>query len=184
MQINVVNHDNIYIQDFQNLFNDFYIPLCIFAEKYLDNNDDAADIVQDTFLKLWQRKDDFQHINQIKSFLYTSIRNSCLNELEHKRVVENYSVEIQTLNLDSFFHDHVIEEETYRIIVEAINKLPPQTAKVMMLALSGKNNKEIADAMSISEGTIHTHKKIAYKRLRKYLQDYFYSFLILAFLCQ
>jgi RNA polymerase sigma-70 factor (ECF subfamily) len=155
------------------------VPLCIFAEKYLENQEDAADIVQDTFVKLWQKNGDFQHINQVKAFLYTTVRNGCLNEIEHKRVIENYSERLQTVDSESFFHDHVIEEESYRILVEAIDKLPPQTAKIMMLALSGKNNKEIAFELSISDETIHTHKKIAYKRLRKDLKDYFYIFLIL-----
>jgi RNA polymerase sigma-70 factor (ECF subfamily) len=72
----------------------------------------------------------------------------------------------------------VIEEETYRIIVQAIEKLPPRTAQIMMLALSGKDNKEIATELSISDGTLHTHKKIAYKRLRENLKDYFYIVLI------
>jgi RNA polymerase sigma-70 factor (ECF subfamily) len=178
-----VKKDNLSdISDFQNLFNDFYIPLCIFAEKYLDNKDDAADIAQDAFIKLWQKREDFQHINQLKAFLYTTVRNSSLNELEHKRIVENYSSHIQSVQTESFFNDHIIEEETYRIIVQAINKLPPQTAKVMMLALSGKDNKEIAIELSISDGTLHTHKKIAYKRLRNELKDYFYIFLLLVHL--
>jgi RNA polymerase sigma-70 factor (ECF subfamily) len=167
------------IAGFQSLFNGFYVPLCLFAEKYLENREDAADVVQDAFIKLWQKRNDFNHINQIKTFLYTTIRNHCLNELEHKRVVENYSEILREKQSDSFFQDHVVEEETYRILVQAIGRLPPQTARVMMLALSGKDNKEIAGEIAISEGTVHTHKKIAYKRLRKDLKHYFYVFLTL-----
>jgi RNA polymerase sigma-70 factor (ECF subfamily) len=166
---------------FKDLFDHFFLPLCLFAEKFLENKEDAADVVQDTFIKLWQRKEDFQqvHINQIKSFLYTTIRNSCLNELEHKRIIDNYSTHIQTVHKESFFNDQLIEEETYRILVQAINKLPPRTAQIMLLALGGKDNKEIATELSISEGTLHTHKKIAYKRLRENLKDYFYFILII-----
>jgi RNA polymerase sigma-70 factor (ECF subfamily) len=159
--------------DFKILFNNYYTPLCIFAEKYMENKDDATDIVQDTFIKFWQKKDNFQHINQIKTFLYTTTRNHCLNELEHRRIVENYSTIQKKKQSESFFNDHIIEEESYRIIIQAINKLPPQTAKVMMLALNGKGNKEIAKILSLSEGTVHTHKKIAYKHLRTKLSNYF-----------
>ena len=161
------------------MFNDFYVSLCIFAERYLNNKEEAADIAQDTFIKLWQRKEDFQNIYQIKSFLYTTARNSCLNMLEHKQVVENYTDQFLKKQKDSFFRDHVIEEETYRIINQAINKLSPQVSKIMKLALSGKNNKEIAIELDISEGTVHTHKKIAYKKLREELKDYFYILLAL-----
>lgn len=69
-------------------------------------------------------------------------------------------------------------QETRRIIANAIKRLPPQASKVMMLALSGKGNKEIAEKLQISDGTVHTHKKIAYKRLREELKDYFYILLL------
>ena len=162
------------INTFKELYNDFYIPLCLFAERYTEDSETAADIVQETFIKLWQRHNDFTFLHQIRSFLYTTVRNNALNELEHRKVEGKYADHIQIKSEETFFQDHVIEEETYRLLITSIEKLPGQTCKVMKLALEGKNNKEIAEELNIADGTVHTLKKIAYKRLRDDLKNYFY----------
>lgn len=164
----------------KGLFDDFYVPLCLFAERYLDNPQMAEDVVQECFIKLWQHRGEFEYHRQVKSFLYTSARNSALNEIEHQKVVHTYAGKIVDKSDESFFRDHVIEEETYRMLVNAIDKLPEQTRKVMLLALEGNDNKEIAVSLNIADGTVHTLKKIAYKRLREDLKEYFY--LILPFI--
>ena len=64
-----------------------------------------------------------------------------------------------------------------RIVSEAINKLPDQMKAIMQLSLEGKKNAEIADRLNISTETVHTLKKIAYKKLRENLKDYYYFLL-------
>ena len=72
---------------FRSIFDKYYISLCMFANQYVENDALAADIVQECFVKLWQLRDDFMYVHQIKSFLYTSVRNKSLNELEHTKVI-------------------------------------------------------------------------------------------------
>ena len=60
---------------FRSIFDKYYISLCMFANQYVENDTLAADIVQECFVKLWQLRDDFMYVHQIKSFLYTSVRN-------------------------------------------------------------------------------------------------------------
>ena len=163
----------IHASDFKKLFDGYYVPLCLFAQRYLDHPADAADTVQDIFIKLWQRRYDFDNIFAIKSFLYTAVRNASLNRLEHLKVVEKYRDRLTEMQSDVFFHDHVIEQERFRIFWAAIHALPDQTRRVMLLALDGKDNREIANSLGIAQGTVHTHKKIAYKRLRYSLRDQF-----------
>ena len=141
---------------------------------YVENDALAADIVQECFVKLWQLRDDFMYVHQIKSFLYTSVRNKSLNELEHTKVMNEYAQKVQEMSKDSFFQDKVIAEESYRILVDAIVKLPPQMKSIMQLALEGKSNPEIAETLNISGETVHSQKKIAYRKLRVYLKDYYY----------
>lgn len=158
----------------KGLFDDFFIALCLFAERYVGDAQLAEDIVQECFIKLWQHRGEFEYRHQVKSFLYTSVRNGALNELEHQRVVDTYAGQVVNKADESFFRDHVIEEETYRMLMNAIDKLPGQTRRVMLLALEGVDNKEIAATLNIADGTVHTLKKIAYKRLRKELRGYVY----------
>ena len=119
----------------------------------------------------------FFFLHQVKAFLYTAVRNKALNELEHSKVVYEYAQNVIEKKKDSFFHDAIVEEETYRIVSEAINKLPDQMKAIMQLSLEGKKNAEIADRLNISTETVHTLKKIAYKKLRENLKDYYYFLL-------
>ena len=159
---------------FRSIFDKYYISLWMFANQYVENDALAADIVQECFVKLWQLRDDFMYVHQIKSFLYTSVRNKSLNELEHTKVMNEYAQKVQEMSKDSFFQDKVIAEESYRILVDAIEKLPPQMKSIMQLALEGKSNPEIAETLNISGETVHSQKKIAYRQLRVYLKDYNY----------
>lgn len=110
-----------------------------------------------------------------------SVRNKALNELEHSKVVFEYAQKVIEKRKDSFFHDAVVEEETCRMLTDAIDKLPDQMRAIMRLAMKGKKNGEIAEYLNVSVETVHTLKKIAYKKLRIYLKDYYY-FLILFYL--
>lgn len=159
---------------FRFIFDKYYIALCMFANQYVEDDALAADIVQECFVKLWQLRDDFMYIHQIKSFLYTSVRNKSLNELEHTKVMNEYAQKVMEMGKESFFQDKVIAEESYRVLVDAIDKLPPQMKSIMRLALEGKTNPEIAEALNISGETVHSQKKIAYRKLRGYLKDYYY----------
>ena len=159
---------------FRSIFDKYCISLCMFANQYVENDALAADIVQECFVKLWQLRDNFMYVHQIKSFLYTSVRNKSLNELEHTKVMNEYAQKVQEMSKDSFFQDKVIAEESYRILVDAIEKLPPQMKSIMQLALEGKSNPEIAETLNISGETVHSQKKIAYRKLRVYLKDYYY----------
>lgn len=72
------------------------------------------------------------------------------------------------------FHDHVIEEEMHRIVMQAVHKLPSQSRKIIELSLENHSNIEIAEKLSVSKETVHTLKKGAYRKLREYLKGYYY----------
>ena len=153
-------------QEFHNIFKEYYAALCSFAFQYMEDADMSADIVQDVFAKLWQIRDDFFYLHQVKAFLYTAVRNHALNELEHSKVAHEYEQKI------------IAKKETFRILSEAIEKLPTQMRAIMQLALEGKKNAEIAERLNVSPETVHTLKKVAYKKLRAFLTDYYYCLLL------
>ena len=158
-------------QEFHNIFKEYYAALCSFAFQYMEDADMSADIVQDVFAKLWQIRDDFFYLHQVKAFLYT-------NELEHSKVAHEYEQKIIAKKADAFFRDAIVEEETFRILSEAIEKLPTQMRAIMQLALERKKNAEIAERLNVSPETVHTLKKVAYKKLRAFLTDYYYCLLL------
>lgn len=166
-------------QAFKNLFDRYYIPLCVFAERYVGDEALASDAVQECFTRLWLKQHDFRYVHQVKSFLYISVRNNCLNELEHKEVVSGYKKTLLDKEDETTFRDSLIEAEMHRIVTEAVEKLPPQTRTIIRLALDGHSNGEIAEKLAVSKETVHTLKKNAYKKLRSCLKEYYYIVLLL-----
>lgn len=166
------------MMEFEDMFERYYTPLCVFAMQYIGNEAVANDIVQECFVKLWEQGTKIQYLHQAKAFLYTSVKNRSLSELNHNQIVQNYAEKEQEKRTEAFFLDKVIEEETHRILTEAIDKLPNRMREIMLLALDGKSNVEIAEELSVSVENIHTLKKSAYVKLRSYLKDYYYILLL------
>ena len=165
-------------EEFHNIYNRYYSALCVFAVSYIDDKVLAADITQDVFFKLWERRSEFTDLLNIKAYLYTAVHNRALNELNHRETVRFHSEKLNIFTVDEIFHERVIEEETYRIMLEEIDRLPHQMREIMLRALEGKKNKEIADELNISPETVHSLKKIAYKKLRESMKDEYYLLML------
>jgi RNA polymerase sigma-70 factor (family 1) len=166
-------------EQFKKVFELFYAPLCVFALQYVEHEDSANDIVQECFVNLWRQRKSFSTEGEVKSYLYTSIRNEAINVLNHDKVVQEYANKVQEKTSENFFQDHVIENETYRILTEAIDRLPNRMREIMRLVLEGKSNAEIAQVLEVSVENVHSQKRLAYKKLRPYLKDYYYMVLML-----
>jgi len=164
------------LKEYKSLFDKLYTSLCLFANKYLENLEVSKDIVQDVFIKIWEDKIEFQNENNIKSYLYTSVKNKCLDYLKSKRYrsTDHLSTgEIEQLETEPFFLREVVILETSSIIENAINTLPTRCAQIIRLSIKEFSNADIADELGISINTVKAQKKIAYKRLKPLLKDYF-----------
>lgn len=157
-------------ESFKEVFDSHFNALCAFGYKYVKDKQVAEDLVQEVYVALWNKREDFAHENAIKGFLYTSVRNSCLNHLKHQAVLEKHEGSlIYELESEQFFSHHVIEEEAFNQLYTEIHHLPKAAQKIMLLALKGLKNKEIASTLDISENTVKTQKKIAYAKLKEKL---------------
>jgi len=167
---------------FKDLFDHHFNPLVAFGYKYIPAPSIVEDMVQEVFITCWEKRKDFKHINALKSFLYTSVRNRCLNHLKHQAVQKKHeNALIYELESDHHFAMHVIEEETFNLLHAEIKDLPRSAQEIMMLALNGLKNQEIADELNISLNTVKTQKKIAYSKLKDRLGHRFASVLICLF---
>ena len=139
--------------------------------------------MQDVFVELWENKEMLNmHMNLI-AYLFTTIKNKCLNHLRHKLVVqetanklqEEYTISLR-MNLDSLevfdnnlFSDHDIE----KIISRALDALPEKCRAIFIMSkIEGKKHNEIAQELNISINTVGSQIGIAYKKLRTELKDY------------
>ena len=138
-----------------------------FALKSLRDEELAKDIVQESFVTLWERRQDFMSLLPIRVFLYQTARNKCLDLLKHEQVVHKHEAAlIQELSEDSL-DEKMIEEEVRGEIYRAIDELPPDCRRVFRLGVEGLWIQEIADSLSISINTVRTQKQRAMAVLKK-----------------
>jgi RNA polymerase sigma-70 factor (family 1) len=161
----VINFQHGDKESYQSIFSVLYPLMCLFSRKFIKNYDDVEDITQEAFIELWNERAKFESFEQIKAFLYVSIKNKCLNYLKHQNIKEKYSQTI-LFEQDQHFENFVIEAEVINQLNNAINNLPEQRRLIMQLSIQGLSNNEIAENMQISINTVKLHKKIAYKELR------------------
>lgn len=169
------------LKGFNELFDSLYARLCLFANGYVNDTDLSEDLVQEVFIKVWEKKPIlFEHIHA-KAYLYRAVRNRCLNYLKSKRRwLINKSVDPEQLDIESedFFDTSMFTVETYSALYNALDMLPKKTAKVIELTLKDYSNNEIADELSVSTSTVRTQKSLAYQKLRKLLNglNQFFTF--------
>ncbi len=155
------------------LFRENYHALVFFAFRLLGSSRiEAEDIVQDAFVKYWnQRAQVSEDPLAVKSYLYTSVRNACLNVVRHKDVALRYEMENRgEVPVERSILEHLLEAETMAIVHKAMALLPPVCRQVARMShLEGKKNEEIASELGISVNSVKTHKQRAIKLLRRHL---------------
>ena len=155
---------------FKCVFDTYYKSICLFIQKYIQNAEQAEDLAQDIFIKIWEKKIQFNSPLAFKAYLYQAAKNKALNVLEHEAVKRLYQ---EKVNIDrkseSFFYQNFIEQETQRLMMQTIDKLPPRAREILHMNLEGYKNQEIADHLSISVNTVKNHKATAYKFLKENL---------------
>lgn len=168
---------------FEDIYLSYFSKMKYFAKEYVISDEDAENIVQDVFMELWEKKEMVtMHLNLI-AYLFTTIKNKCLNHLRHKTVVqettnqlqEEYSITLQ-MNLDSleaFDQNLFTEQDVEKVISKAINSLSEKCREIFIMSkIEGKKQKQIATELNISINTVETQMGIAYKKLRIELKDY------------
>jgi len=160
---------------FKKVYYSHYNELCNFARKYFNDRDEAEEIVQNTLVKIWEQRSKLEGVASLKSYLFSSVKNSCMNEIAHQKVVKKhadvYELELKEIELsmdDSFEMD---EDDLDSRVRAAIDELPEQCGKIFrMKYIDGMKAKEIAEITSLSQRTVETHVFNGLKSLREKLK--------------
>jgi RNA polymerase sigma-70 factor (ECF subfamily) len=145
----------------QSLLKQFYSPLCLFADRLLADSAAAEDIVGESFIKLWNKRTDFESLQNIKAFMYITVRNACLNHLKQAKrdSLSKKQLAYLTGEKEEFVLNEMIRAEVLKEIMREINNLPEQCGKVLKMGyLEGLKNQEIADLLNISVHTVKNQK--------------------------
>ena len=135
---------------FRELFSEFYNSLVLFAMGFVEQQDVAEDIVQEVLIRLWENRRHYQDITCLRSFVYTMIRNQSLNLIRNRKRSSQHFHFLPEEEENNFFNI-LVEEESNRLLFNAINTLAPQSAAIIQLSLQGLKNEEIARELSIRE---------------------------------
>lgn len=157
---------------FTFFFNSLRPALVYYAHKIVNDRPVAEDVTDESFIKLWERHETFAHPQVIKSWMYTTVRNTCINRLqERKRKIKweaEYVKDAAVTEADPNFN-LVIEAEVIRVIKKGFEKLPTECRKVFhSLYIEGNTVRETAEASNLSISTIKNQKKRGLTILRKY----------------
>ncbi|MFW5755240.1 MAG: RNA polymerase sigma-70 factor [Tangfeifania sp.] len=157
---------------FSRLFDGYYSALCMFANKYLRDMDLSRSLVQQVFIDLWTKRESITVSTSVKSYLYTTVKNRCIDVLRKEKTTTAISESVENLNQIPF-RDLIEEAELNDRINASINQLPEKCREIFLLCrFEGLKYSEIAENLGISVKTVEMQMGIALKKLRDSLSDY------------
>lgn len=161
-------------QLFQQAFNEQYQPLCRYAFTLVKDREACEDIVQETFLRVWEKRKDLIGTEGLNFYLFRAIRNNCLSFLEHKQ--KHAASELRSVDLADAPGDTNREKENGKdfptLLNEAIENLPPKCREVFVLSrVSDLSYQQISDTLDISVKTVENHMGKALKILRSFVRS-------------
>lgn len=160
---------------FKQLFDEFLSPLVYFAAKISGNKEEGEDIVLNAFNKLWSLRANFKTIENIRAFLYITVRNNCLNYLKSEERKRKAKKEILYFSEEANRHESIEEHVHIKMINahllyrfhEELNSLPTQCKKVVRLSyFEGYSNAQIASVLQTSINTVEVQKNKGLNKLR------------------
>ena len=143
------------------------------ALRLLNNAPEAEDAVQHIMMKMWQKKDELNDIENLKGFVIRALQNDCLNRLKKEQtIVQHHGQFAKTQSLST----EVSPGNMVELIKGAINKLPEkQRITIHLCDVEGFDTKEIAELLDIDEGAVRTNLSRARQKIKMQiikLQEY------------
>ncbi|HAF31248.1 MAG TPA: RNA polymerase sigma-70 factor [Bacteroidales bacterium] len=163
------------IKQFEVLFKEYYEKLCQFGVKYVKNIEQSEEVVQDTFYNIWKNRNTLTIKTSIKAYLYTAVRNNCLQVLRTRSLDVKYENYYKThyMNESISPSDELNAKELSNVINIALNSLPERCREIFNMSREeGLKYHEIAEKLSISIKTVEANMGKALKHFRSYLKDY------------
>ncbi len=187
MDVSLDNRDlvrafkNRSVYAFEYLFKSNYLNMVQFANSFVMNKQLAEDLVQDSFTSLWEIAPTLNEETDLKKYLYTTVKNKCRNYFKHLGVVDSNNLKLTEAII---FSNSLAYEDNQEIILrvkKCMEHLSPTQREILERRIFKQQTyKEIAGEMDISELTVHTHIKRAYKYFREnFPLEFYFIFLFI-----
>lgn len=161
---------------FSTIFHRYHKSLVYFASKLLKqfSTADSEEIVQDVFVKVYERRTSFKTLDNIKAFLYIATKNACFDKIAKENVrSKRFDAYIQNfVESEDNILQHIIDSELINQLSLEIDALPEKCRDIMRQFFDeGKNSKEIAEDSGITISTVNNQKARAVSILKKRLRS-------------
>jgi len=154
---------------FSALYMFYYPKMKFYLTRFLKDENEASDMAQDIFCKIWENREYCSNINNFNAYIYSMARNAVYNYFEHNLIKENYASKFQAGAL----YNDIIEGELYAmelglLIDITIEKMPEQRRRIFKMSRKdGLTNEEISNQLCINKRTVENHVTLALTDLRK-----------------
>ena len=157
---------------FNELFDTFGIKLLNFAYKYTHNREDAEEIVQETFLRIWENRKHLREDLSFNAYIIKIARNLIFNKAKRRvRELAMKAYYARANIIDNSTEDHIIFSSLDHVENEIIKTLPHRRREIIILKKSGYTNSEIAKKLKISKKTVENSINKALKQLQPYFRS-------------
>lgn len=161
---------------FEELFFEYFQALCSYALQITQSGDRAKDIVQEVFCKLWKRRANWTIHTSLKAYLFRSVRNEALNQIDYqhhrKYVRQEFSNQRQGWLTEQGESESKVDQKLLNQIWEVVRNMPQRRRSVFVLhRRHGLSYKEIALVLEISRKTVENHMGLALKEIREQIDD-------------
>ncbi|MCH8904308.1 MAG: RNA polymerase sigma-70 factor [Bacteroidetes bacterium] len=160
---------------FEMLFNNYFPALTSFARKFVHDMDTAKDIVHNVFINFWEKRENVDPNKSVKSYLFSSVHNRCLNHIRDQKKFDQNDPDIVIMDNPSFDDPSSQMEETELElkIKLALQELPEKCREVFLMnRYDGLKYREIADKLNISIKTVETQMSKGLKLMKEKLRQY------------
>lgn len=174
----VFNYKDIAV--FESVFKEWLPDLILFSRKITSDEFASEDIVLSTFTKVWEGNESFRNKAHLRSYIYSSVRNSSINYLRNNRDIKSIEdLNEGTISIDHLVDNSFIESQVRSMLFKSVEELPDKCKEIFKLnVLEGVTLKEISEELNVSENTVKTHKTRALKILREKLSPKIYSLFV------
>jgi RNA polymerase sigma-70 factor (family 1) len=156
-------------QAYKQLFLLFYPSLVHFAASIIKSKESAEEIVSDVFIKIWEKRQHLDKVENLSFYLFTAVKNRCFNQFNDSKNKINIDVWDISVEFKSFYHDPeqiMISAETIKQIQGVIRELPPRCRLIFTLVKEeGLKYKQVAELLHLSVKTIENQMSLAFKKI-------------------
>jgi len=175
---------------FREVFTVLYPRLKSYCKLFVPDNNQIEDLIQETFIAVWENKASIQPDKTIESYVFVILRNKCLNFLKTQKRFSYDVVALKNLKVEDLqflYHldfiereDRSIEEQLIESLKQAIDELPDKMKKVFVLCkVKGRKQKQVADELNISVKMVEKHIASAKHQIREKLHAQYPTLLVL-----